>query len=282
MPPPVSAQLIGHIKSLDVSSLIGQHVKSVAASVAFDATGHIARIQEQLAEPLRELAELFDGYEDDERLLLERLVPRGWLISPSMAIRTVRLLAREFENRTDDEVDNALVEYFDPKQCARIIDSLYSDPMFDRMRPLLHEAIVAHDAGLYRLAIAGWLIAIDGIAKERYGTDRVFAEVKSKNGARMRATLARTTGNNDPTQDALVEIVRQVSMATPSEYLPKRDLVLHGRAINYGNERASVQLMLVLEVMHHCAPIRQTPALSALSPDGISQALTRPDLGLRD
>jgi hypothetical protein len=100
MPPHVGAELMRQIKALDVSSLINDHVKSIAASVAFDASSHIARLQDQLAEPLRELAELFDGYEEDERLVLERLVPRGWLISPSMAIRTIRLLAREIEDGT--------------------------------------------------------------------------------------------------------------------------------------------------------------------------------------
>jgi hypothetical protein len=178
------------------------------------------------------------------------------------------LLAR-LRTARDEGIDDALVGYFDANQCEQIICGLYADPMFERMRPLLDEAIAAHGQGLYRLAVAGWLMAIDGIAKERYGTNRVFADVKSKNGARMRATLAQATGTSDPIQDALVEILRQVSMATPSEHLPKRDLVLHGRLIDFGNERASIQLMLVLEVMHHCASTEQAGVIEAVSASGV-------------
>lgn len=37
-------------------------------------------------------------------------------------------------------------------------------------------------------------------------------------------------------------------------HVPKRDVVMHGREIDFGNERASIQLLLVLEVMHFCDP----------------------------
>lgn len=264
MPPPLSESLLKQIKTLDVSSMIGDHVKSVAASVVFDASNHIARLQEQLSEPLRGLADLFDGYEEDERLLLERLTPRGWLISPSMAIRTIRLLARELENSTDDEIDEALVGYFEAGECTRIVGDLYSDPTFDRMRPLLDEGLEAHRRGLFRPAILVWLAAIDGIAQERYGVYGVYSNVAKKNGAKLRATIERSTGATDPLQGALVEILLQVSLTMPDGALPNRHLVMHGRSVDYGNERASVQLMLVLEVMHHCAPLSiasaETPA----------------------
>jgi hypothetical protein len=42
---------------------------------------------------------------------------------------------------------------------------------------------------------------------------------------------------------------------------------MHGREVDFGNERASIQLLLVLEVMHYCTPAaREDISISADQP----------------
>jgi hypothetical protein len=111
-----------------------------------------------------------------------------------------------------------------------------------------------HGDGNYRAAILVWLAAIDGIAEEKFGVVRVFGQAKKKNGGKLRLVLEQTSHGRDALHDALIEILKRVSIKDPDPHVLKRDRVMHGREIDFGNERASIQLLLVLEVMHSCSP----------------------------
>ncbi len=212
------------------------------------------RFTEQLWEPKRQWREFFEGYEEDKRRLLDVIVPRGWLISPSMEIRMVRLLARELDTYTVEEVDETLERYFEADQCSKIVQGLYSDPVFEEFRSLLDEGFAVHREGHYRAAILVWLAAIDGIAAQKFGVVSVFSEAKRKNGGHLRRAIVQTSQGRDKIHDSLIEIVKRVSIEDPDEHVPKRDVVMHGREVDFGSERASIQLLLVLEVMRYCAP----------------------------
>ncbi len=200
------------------------------------------------------LREFFERYKEDERRLLDVIVPLGWLISPTMEMRMVRLLARELDTCTDEEVDETLVRYFEANQCSKIVQGLYSDPVFEEFRSLLDEGLAVHRAGYYQAAILMWLAAIDGIAAQKFGVGSVFSEAKRKNGGQLRVAIEQTNQNRDAIHDSLIEIVKRVSKKDPDEHVPKRDVVMHGREVDFGNEPASIQLLLVLEVMRYCAP----------------------------
>ncbi len=212
------------------------------------------RFTEQLREPMRQLREFWEGYEEDERRLLDAIVPLGWLLSPSMGMGMVRLLARELDTCTVEEVDETLVRYFEADQCSEIVQGLYSDPVFEKFRSLLDEGFAVHHEGHYRAAILVWLAAIDGIAAEKFGVVSVFSEAKRKNGGRLRVAIKQTNQGRDAIHDPLIEIVKRISIKDSDEHVPKRDVVMHGREVDFGNERASIQMLLVLEVMHYCAP----------------------------
>jgi hypothetical protein len=242
-------------------SVIAEQMKVFSGALgSLDYMNHFAEL---LREPLRQMHELFEGYEEDEKRLLEAIVPLGWLISPSMAIRTIRLLAAEIDNRTVEEIDDALVGYFDSDQCSEIVKGLYSDPVFEGFKPLIDEGLSVHHAGNYRAAILVWLAVIDGVAEEKFGVVRVFGQAKKKNGGNLRLVLEQTSHGREALHDALVEILKRVSIKDPDPYVLKRDRVMHGREIDFGNERASIQLLLVLEVMHSCSPLSTEDAEEA-------------------
>jgi hypothetical protein len=233
-------------------SVVASQLKLISESLG--GLNYASRFAEQLQEPLRQWREMFEQYEEDERRLLAAIVPLGWLISPSMGTRMIRMLAQELENSSVEEIDDALVRYFDPDQCAEIVEGLYNDPVFQEYGPLIGEGLAVHRDGNYRAAILVWLAAIDGIAEQKFGVRRVFAEVKKKNGGRLRALIEQTTRGREALHDALIDILKRASLRVPDPYVPKRDSVIHGREVDFGNERASIQLLLVLEVMHYCAP----------------------------
>lgn len=239
-------------------SIIGDQMKMFTGSLG--SLNYVNHFTEQLREPLRQLRELFEGYEEDERRLLEAIVPLGWLISPSMGMRMIRLLAAELDNHTVEEIDDALVRYFDSDQCGEIVTGLYNDPVFEEFKPLIDEGLSVHGAGNYRAAILVWLAAIDGIAEGKFGVVRVFGQAKKKNGGKLRLVLQQTSHGREALHDALIEILKRVSIKDPDPHVPKRDRVMHGREVDFGNERASIQLLLVFEVMHSCSPLSNEDA----------------------
>jgi len=232
-------------------SVISEQMKAVSAALGNVDFG--LRFAEQLSEPMRQLRELFEGYDEDEQRVLEAIVPLGWLISPSMAMGTIRRLAAELDERTVEEIDDALIRYFDPEKCAEIVRGLYNDPAFEELQPLIDEGLAVHTEGHYRAAILTWLAAIDGVAVRKFGVRKIYGELKKKNGGKFRLAIEQTGRGREAINEALIDILKRVSITKEvDQHVPKRDTVMHGREIDFGNERASIQLLLVLEVMHFC------------------------------
>ena len=228
--------------------LVSEHLAALTGAFSTDYMKGFAGLLEG---PLGNWQELFDGYEEDEQRLLATIVPLGWLISPSMAIGTIRQLATVEDI---DALDEALVGHFTPDRCAEIIDNLYGDPHFAEFRPILDEGIAAHRGGLYRAAVLVWLAVIDGIARRKFNVS-VFGESKRKASGRFRKMLEVRSTSHDGLREALIDILKRVSVKAPDPHMLKRDLVVHGAEVEFGNERASIQMILVLEVMHFCAPV---------------------------
>jgi hypothetical protein len=232
-------------------SIISEQLKTISG--AFTGVDFGIRFGDQLREPMRQLQELFEGYEEDERQVLNAIVPLGWLISPSMGMSTIRRLAAELDARTVEEIDDTLIRYFNPEKCAEIVSGLYNDPAFEELQPLIDEGLAVHTEGHYRAAILVWLAAIDGVAARKFGVRKLYGELKKKSGGKFRLAIEQTSGGREAFNEALIDILKRVSMTKEVEpHVPKRDIVMHGREIDFGNERASIQLLLVLEVMHLC------------------------------
>ena len=66
--------------------------------------------------------------------------------------------------------------------------------------------------------------------------------------------IEKGSTSHDGLREGLIQILQRVSVKAPDPHPPKRDLAMHGADVEFGNERASIQLILVLEVMHHCTP----------------------------
>jgi hypothetical protein len=234
-------------------SIISEQLKMISGALAGVDFG--MRFADQLREPMRQLQELFEGYEEDERRVLNAIVPLGWLISPSMGMGTIRRLAAELDARTVEDIDDALMRYFNPEKCAEIVSGLYNDPAFEELQPLIDEGLAVHTEGHYRVAILAWLAAIDGVAARKFGVRKLYGELKKKNGGKFRVAIEQTSGGREAFTEALIDILKRVSMTKEVDpHVPRRDVVMHGREIDFGNERASIQLLLVLEVMHFCEP----------------------------
>jgi hypothetical protein len=231
------------------------------------------RIREALGSPaLREMmartAEAFRKWDEDERRLLDLLAPRGWVISPSSSVSDLSDLVALADNEGVDAVEAALLAELTPERCRMIVEGLYDRPSFGMWRSSLDQALTAHEQGLYALSVPIWLIAVDGIFLAELGVDRVFSRVHRKEGEPLRKQLDSGAGGR--LLDGLIRVIRVVAQQIPTDGSAspgelRRHAVLHGLDPEYGTEKASVQGVLLLEVLHFQLEMRSTDSETASS-----------------
>jgi hypothetical protein len=221
---------------------------------------------QSVAEAGAAMVEAYRAWDEAERRILDLLVPRGWLISPGTSLSEVHELLRVHDEEGLDAVEEALVVALTPARCRQIVEGLCDRPSFAVWRPVLEQALVAHEQRMYALAVPVWLLALDGIVFVELGVDNVFVRVQKKHGLAVRARLA--FGNRTRLVDALIAVIRTVAAHLPHGAEPapgelRRHVIFHGLDPHYGTEKASIQGVLLLEVLHFQLEARIPPG----SPD---------------
>jgi hypothetical protein len=168
-----------------------------------------------------------------------------------------------------------------PDRCREIIETLCARASFAQWSGPLRDAVIAHQEGRYALAVPVWLIALDGIFLIELRTE-VFKQARKKNGG----DLGRLSpGSRERLLDALITAIQFVAEQLPSGSEPapgelRRHAIMHGRDPAYGTERASVQGVLLLEMLHFQLEIANeaeqlnagTRQEVAASPDSLDQS----------
>ena len=106
---------------------------------------------------------------------------------------------------------------------------------------------------MYALAVPVWLIATDGVFLAELGVEGVFTRIQRKKGIAVRAPLARARRSR--LLDAFVTAILSIAGHLPRGAAPasgelRRHVILNGLDPHYGTEKASVQGILLLEVLH--------------------------------
>jgi hypothetical protein len=203
-------------------------------------------------ESFRRMAESFRKWDKDEQRLLDLLAPRGWLISPSSTVADLSELVQVADERGVDAAEAALIADLTPTRCREIIDGLHDRPSFAAWRTPLDQALIAHEQSLYSLSVPVWLIVSEGIMLTELGSDGGFSQV---HGKKMERKLRRRSGGGGRSLDALINVLRVIAEhiprdATLSPGELRRHAIFHGLDPQYGSEKASIQGVLLLEVLH--------------------------------
>jgi hypothetical protein len=204
-------------------------------------------------ESIARVTEAYRRWDEGERRLLDLLAPRGWVISPSSTIADLSALVATADEHGIEAAENALLAELTPQRTREIIEGLYGRSSFAQWREPLDQALRAHDEGLFALAVPVWLISLDGIFFSELGIEGVFGRVHRKDGKAVKRLLGSPRGER--LLDALVDAIRAVAEhfphgATPTPGELRRNVIMHGLDPAYGTEKASVQGVLLLEVLH--------------------------------
>jgi hypothetical protein len=234
-----------------------KQVTQLFESPAMKAISELAASQQKLAKQFFDSAvwktaiEASRRWDEGERRILGLLAPRGWVISPSSTLADLSALIAIADAEGVEGVEAKLMAELTPDRCREIIETLCARASFAQWSGPLREAVIAHEQGRYALAVPVWLIALDGIFLIELRSD-VFKQARKKNGG----DLGRLSpGSRERLLDALITAIQFVAEQIPagSEPAPgelRRHAIMHGRDPAYGTERASVQGVLLLEMLH--------------------------------
>jgi predicted transcriptional regulator len=179
----------------------------------------------------------------------EKLLPRGWLLSPWLPIGDFLWFLGQLETHHDlDVVESNLVERFD-RRCEDLIDEICDFEPFKERKHLLDQALRAHRRGEYGLAIPVFLLAIEGVVIDSFGDDKLLASRK-RWSRRMPV---------DKLMKAFYEAFWTTMVGTlwksyglrdkPPTRVLNRHMILHGRSADYDTKRNSVQAILALHYL---------------------------------
>lgn len=244
-------------------------------TIGAEMKGYLAKLR---ADAMAQAVSVFNMVEwlkagtEADRAALGQLAPRGWLISPSAPGGISQELVEQLKEDGIEAVEAGLMKDMDPSTCAEILTSLFDRLAFARWRQVLQKAMAAHAAGDYELAIPVWLVAIDGICREELAVEEVYSRTQAKRKAKQLATSLSwpvLDGGREPLGQALVQVIAGFgapkAKSTPA--VLNRHRVLHGEVPEIGNEKDSIQCILVLQVLHFCLGFteerRKTPASPA-------------------
>jgi hypothetical protein len=125
--------------------------------------------------------------------VLALLAPRGWLVSPSLSLAAPGVMLELAQEKGVDTLERQLLRVFNRDRCRDILNDCYDVPSFQRWRSKHDKALRAHRRGDYDVAIALWLIALEGIVRDELQIEQLFSKVRSKKvQARIRRELGWT------------------------------------------------------------------------------------------
>ena len=203
-------------------------------------------LSQRLYEPMPRLAKALEEQKEIERQALKRLVPRGWLLSPSLAAAAPSKILAAIEEEGIDSVENDLIRLFDPDFCKEIIDECLDRESYTVWEEKFGRALAAHRCGDFDLAIPIWLIAIDGILSAELSTEErriedVFTRVHRRKGLGIREAFGPTNPWTDPLLDGLIGVLREFGRSKEEESSPnpvlRRHAIMHGETADFGSER---------------------------------------------
>lgn len=102
---------------------------------------------------LKGFAERVRQWEKDQSELLDLIAPRGWLLSPSLAMAAPSEMLRVAREGGVDALEEELIALYNVEHLTEIVEDFYDRPSFEAWRNTFADALDAHSRGKYRLAI---------------------------------------------------------------------------------------------------------------------------------
>jgi hypothetical protein len=236
--------------------------KQMLASIS--TTQMVFKSLEGVREVMRGFAEQARQWEEDQRELLVLLAPRGWLVSPSLAMQAPREMLDFADEHGVEALEKELISVFDADRLEGILNDCYGRPSFEAWKPTFSMALNAHRRGEYPLAIPIWLLAIDGIVEDELGVQRVYTRIRKKRRNPVRVALADAWP--EALLEGLIRVLLEVAAQDPNNAVVSpnpvvaRHPILHGKKPEIGDEKDSIQCVLMLEVIHLLVGIQERRA----------------------
>lgn len=190
-----------------------------------------------------DLTQALEEIPDDIREANEKLVPHGWVFSPSMPMDIIN-----FVNENEDVgkiIDELVEDYFTDDTCKRLLDDCLEHHLFEKREEPLLEAFENHKDGRYYSSIPVFLAQADGAYMDTFG-DREYLFSK-KNDVEKPSDLPFDEALIDGINLLLFEELAADSDDVDDESALNRHVVQHGLWSGYGTKENSVKAIVLLD-----------------------------------
>lgn len=218
----------------------------------------IADIQKpfvQLAEQAAKTHKYIKYTEETIREANEILLSLGWWIYPDWTIPSLRKIIDAHKNGKDEEIEKAIVDYFNDKKLNEMVKNWSSNKKLSPRMQILEDAVWAHNQGKYTLSVPALLPHVEGIINENSGKKgrithaECITILKDYLGKEFKpgtlsslfplAVLKFTEGL----------LKEKFEWGKPSK--KGRHPILHGHHVSYSNEVFSLKLILLIDYIQN-------------------------------
>jgi hypothetical protein len=201
------------------------------------------------------------------------LGPLGWVAFEEMDAEVAKVAVLLAEAGAFDGAESVLVRHYDAETVARGIERLAAalEP-FRVRKDLLMRAVEDHREGRYHASVPVALAQLDGVVRDLTGGKSFFVDPK-----RSEHLLAHDSIPGHPSGLASLSAVmskgrRRTSLGEIGT--PYRHGILHGRELNYANEKVSAKSFAALLALGSWAEVAREartvePMLGRLDPDEV-------------
>lgn len=191
-------------------------------------------IESNLAKLIRN-AEKFNEYFSDD----------GWVLYDSISTTLIEKAVQEYENSDFETAEKVLINYY-KIDVGQVLHQVKNGNKELSIRfNNITKAFEDHTAGRYHASVPQFLMIVDGAVNDYTKNQGFFAD-----GTDFDAWDC-LVGSNDSLKK-LKEIYNKGRKKTNSEpiFLPYRNGILHGRDLNYANEKVSCKCIVLLFAIH--------------------------------
>lgn len=207
-------------------------------------------IREKAAAQFAEIGRSFDRFPNNLRKALKRLGEHGWYLDLEMPIPSLWEIDEALEKGDINDVDSALVEYYEERK-EKILISLIK--RFPSREKILRSSFGAHKRKEYELSIPVFLAQADGLCKEQIN---YYLFKKSNNYPETAAYVEKIMV--DSFKAALLSplsidlpIMMSASKRGDNFVGLNRHVVLHGESCEYASQLNSCKAISLLNYIGH-------------------------------
>jgi hypothetical protein len=209
----------------------------------------------QLTESLKNIGKGLLETESDIKVFKAAMVEMGYPPHDGMSIRQMRTIAKHYKTDSDElkeNIDGFMSALYNPNEMKLILLSWEKKKLIRRRLPLLRNAIMAHNLGMYDLVVPSVLSQLEGVLVDIFtikgNVNGQIQEIMLQNLLLKNYGYERSFSFDDSIHDYYVKnILVNFEHGKTAKSDLSRHAILHGSDTDFGKQTTSLKVLLLFD-----------------------------------